>query len=72
MLKITREELRIIVEGRILNAASSMSINTPTYEPRLTLTPKVTSLILASLNSCQRVSLYTLFLPLVQEKSHER
>jgi hypothetical protein len=72
MLKITQEELRIIVEGHVLNAASSMSINTASYEPRLTLTSNVTSLIFASLNSCQRASLYTLCLPLVQEKSHER
>jgi hypothetical protein len=72
MLKITREELRIIVEGHVLNAASSMSINTASYEPRLTLTSSVTSLIFVSLISCQRAPLYTSCLPLVQEKSHER
>ena len=72
MLKITREELPIIAEGHILNAASSMSIDTASYEPRLTLTSNVTSLIFASLNSCQKPSLYTSCLHLVQEKSHER
>ena len=72
MLKITPEELLIIVGGHILNAASSMSIDTLSYEPKLALTSIVTSLISPSLNSCQRESLYTSCPPLAQEESRER
>ena len=50
MLRITREELRIIVEGPILNTVFSMSINTRSYESRLTLTPTVPLLIFVSQN----------------------
>jgi hypothetical protein len=72
MLKTMRDELPNIVGGHISNAASSMSINTLSYEPRLALTSSVPSLISASLKSSQRASLYTLCLRPVQEKSHGR
>jgi len=72
MLKIMRGELRIIVGGHVSNVASSMLTNIPSYDPGLTMTSNLTSLIFTSLKSCQRTSLYSSSLPPVLGESHER
>jgi hypothetical protein len=72
MLKIMRGESRIIVEGHVSNVASSTSTNIPSYDPGLTMTSNLTSLISTSLKSCQRASSHLSSPPPVLGGSHVR